>query len=148
MSISKLIADTSDFGAGGYFGEAQKLKPDLRKAIQNECLARFAVIDSIHDPVHRIGEFIDGVYSVNPNFLPFPADPARVRVVELNFFNVAQKIVAIKEVRAVSGYGLKEAKDFVERNTAYGQFERLTLSPQADLSSFVSIMKQIGATVR
>ena len=61
--------------------------------------------------------------------------------------NVAQKIVAIKEVRAVSGYGLKEAKDFVERNTAYGQFERLTLSPQADLSSFVSIMKQIGATV-
>lgn len=60
------------------------------------------------------------------------------------------KIEAIKLVRQLTGYGLKEAKDFVEDVSDRGQVKTLDLSAMAPeiVSAWINNMRKIGCEVR
>lgn len=59
------------------------------------------------------------------------------------------KIEAIKEVRAFTGYGLKEAKDFVESVTEQGpKILDCTGRNNDDINRFIEAMRKCGCAIK
>lgn len=145
MSVSDIISSATNFTRGVFFAEAAALKSErLRISIQNECLHALAA-DTLNAPGYRLREFIDGIHSADSKLLEWPLEG---KSVEINFdHTTSYKINCIKEVRAASHMGLKEAKDFVERYVN-GDFGTLHFTRGVDSAAIIRSLKSFGAAVR
>ena len=146
MSVSDIIGGATNFTLGAFFAEAAALKSErLRTTFQNDCLNALADGAGHSAPCYRLKEFIDGLHSADSNLLNLPLGG---KSAEINFDRTTSyKINCIKEVRAASHMGLKEAKDFVERyvNGIYGT---LHFTTGVDSAEIIRNLQSFGATVR
>ena len=145
MSVSDIIGSATNFTLGVFFAEAAALKSErLRISIQNDCLNALSA-DTLNAPVYRLREFIDGIHSTDSNLLNLPVSG---KAVKINFDRTdGYKLNCIKEVRAASHMGLKEAKDFVERYVD-GVYGTMLFMPGVDSAAIIRNLTSFGATVR